>query len=197
MNSRPGNQFLTSNVLVLNKNWFPIGIFSLRNAFGKLLSRRVRALNHIDYNVYNFHEWTFIQDSPLKYINTSRGKIATPEIVISSYYDRIPKYTLSASRRNILKRDKYICQYSGKKLSEKEATIDHIIPRSKGGKNCWQNCVTSSFPINNKKSDKLLAETNLKLRAEPSFPKNNLLFQLPYSFTVPDSWKVFLSKKGR
>jgi len=189
------NILLLNRVLVLNRNWFPIGIFSLKNAFCKLLSRRVRALNHVDYNVYDFIGWANVSANEFSYIRTSRGSIATPEIVISSYYDRIPRFIPGASRRNILRRDEYICQYSGRKLSENEATVDHIIPKSKGGKNNWRNCVASSFSINNKKSDSFLTDTNLELIANPDVPKNNLLFQLPYSFRVPDSWKAFLFKK--
>jgi 5-methylcytosine-specific restriction endonuclease McrA len=195
MRNSYGNQLLINKVLVLNKCWFPIGTFSLKNAFCKLLSKRVRALNHITYNVCNFYEWFSTNSSGFNYIKTSSGWIAVPEIVISSYYEKVPKFKASASRKNILKRDKYTCQYSGKKLPEYEATIDHVVPKSKGGKNSWQNCVTSSFSINNEKSDKFLEETDLRLISEPGFPKNNLLFQLPCSFNIPDSWKTFLFKK--
>jgi 5-methylcytosine-specific restriction endonuclease McrA len=120
--------------------------------------------------------------------------VPIPEIVVSSFYDRVPKLYIHSSRRNILKRDRYVCQYSGRHLDPSEATVDHIIPKSKGGKYNWINCVTSSFSINNEKSDSCLEDTDLRLIRKPLSPKNKLLFSLPSDFSLPESWKEFLFK---
>jgi hypothetical protein len=182
-------------VLLLNKNWFPLEIISLRRAFCNLLNKRSIALNHNDYNPYEFDEWVDIRDNQLLYIRTRYLNIPVPEIIISRFYGGVPKFGLSSSRKNILKRDKYTCQYSGEKLCSNEATIDHIVPKSKGGDNSWKNCVTSSFIINNKKSDKQLGELDLSLIREPFVPKNNILYRLPFGCFLPESWHSFLFKK--
>ncbi len=186
---------LDNRVLILNKNWFPIGVSSLRNAYCKLLSERARAINHNDYGVYEFEEWVSIKDEKLNYLTTSSIMVPIPEIMVLSYYGSVPAFSISSSRKNIFKRDKYICQYSGKRLSHRNATVDHVIPKSKGGNNGWKNCVTSSFDINNKKADFYLEETKLKLIRDPYVPRNSVLFNLPYGLSLPESWRVFLLKK--
>jgi len=79
------------------------------------------------------------------------------------------------SRAMIYKRDGHKCQYCG---STKNLTIDHIIPRSRGGEDTWENLVVACMPCNTRKSDKLLEETNLKLASVPRKPINKMLFTL-------------------
>tara|TARA_Y100000034_G_C6791031_1_gene354174 strand:+ start:363 stop:959 length:597 start_codon:yes stop_codon:yes gene_type:complete len=184
------------NVLILNKSWLPVGVISLRNAFCKLFSERARAINHYNYNLYDFNEWITIRDIRLKYIIGCSVEVPVPEIIVSTFYDSVPSFAARVSRRNILKRDKYTCQYSGRKLSLKEATIDHIVPRSKGGQDSWFNCVASSFKINNKKSNSPLEDTNLSLIKKPTKPKDDFMFKIS-DFHLPESWRHYFIKKGR
>ncbi len=86
----------------------------------------------------------------------------------------------------IYKRDGHKCQYCG---STKELTIDHIIPRSRGGEDTWENLVVACMPCNSRKSDKLLEETNLTLQTIPRKPINKMLFSLDRS-NVPE-WKEY------
>jgi len=188
------NTIINSRVLVLNKYWFPVGVLPLRNAFCKLFNERAKALNHNDYGLYDFKNWLGLNDNRLDYLRASSTMIPIPEILVSSFYDRVPKLIVNSSRKNILKRDKYVCQYSGIKLEPSEATVDHIIPKSKGGKHSWINCVASSFSINNKKSDSYLEETGLELIRKPFTPNNKILFNLSSNFYLPESWKEFLFK---
>ena len=90
------------------------------------------------------------------------------------------------SRTMIYKRDGNKCQYCG---STKELTIDHIIPRSRGGEDSWENLVVACMPCNSRKSDKLLEETNLVLQTVPRRPINKMLFSLDRS-NVPE-WKEY------
>ncbi|MAG37988.1 hypothetical protein CMI45_01205 [Candidatus Pacearchaeota archaeon] len=191
MQDNTTKSILNNRVLMLNKHWFPIGVSSLRNAFCKLLSERAKAINHNNYGIYEFKEWISIEDEKLNYLTTPSILVPVPEIIVFSYYDSVPVFSISSSRKNIFKRDKYICQYSGKKLSHRSATVDHVIPKSRGGNNGWKNCVTSSSDINNKKADFYLEETKLKLIRDPFVPRKNILFNLPYGFSLPESWKAF------
>ena len=74
------------------------------------------------------------------------------------------------AKGNIHLRDNYSCRYCGKKLESKDVTIDHIIPRDRGGKNTWENCVTSCFPCNNKKDNRTPNEARMVLLTKPYKP---------------------------
>ena len=77
---------------------------------------------------------------------------------------------VSYSRKKVFERDQYVCQYCKIKVSQKTATIDHVIPKSKGGKNTWTNTVTSCDACNSKKGSKTLKEANMKLISTPIRP---------------------------
>lgn len=74
------------------------------------------------------------------------------------------------SKANVHVRDRYICQYCGIRVTRSEATIDHVIPQAQGGKNGWENTVTSCFPCNNDKGDKTPSEANMALKRQPIAP---------------------------
>ena len=104
-------------------------------------------------------------------------------------YIKLPYEKISQnkpSRTMIYKRDGHKCQYCG---CTKNLTIDHLIPRSRGGEDTWENLVVACMPCNTRKSDKLLEETNLKLRSIPRQPINKMLFSLDRS-NVPE-WKQY------
>jgi 5-methylcytosine-specific restriction endonuclease McrA len=82
-------------------------------------------------------------------------------------YRRIPHQTRALSRKNILLRDRNTCQYCGVVLSSAELTLDHVVPRSRGGNSTWENLVACCHPCNRKKGNQLLGETNMKLLREP------------------------------
>lgn len=90
------------------------------------------------------------------------------------------------SRSMIYKRDNHKCQYCG---STKNLTIDHIVPRSRGGENTWENMTVACISCNTKKSNKLLEETNLVLQTIPQKPLNNVLFSLDRSDV--EEWKQY------
>ena len=91
------------------------------------------------------------------------------------------------SRAMIYKRDDHQCQYCG---TFKNLTIDHIIPRSKGGKDTWENLVACCSSCNTKKGDKYLYETNMKLRKKPLAPMSKVILDVKKSKV--DEWKEFI-----
>jgi|ERR1700722_2928851 len=110
-----------------------------------------------------------------------------PAIIKMRYYVHRKITKLLFSRKAVLKRDKYICQYCSK--SFKIGTIDHIVPRSLGGKSTFTNCVAACFPCNKKKADKPLHDTNMRLVATPIQPSGHL-FYFPDN-EVHSDWKQF------
>lgn len=119
-------------------------------------------------------------------------KIKVPKIIVLSRFDKIPYKRPKFTTKNIWIRDNGICQYTGKKLTSKCGNIDHIIPKSRGGKTDWTNCVLAHKDINAKKANKTPEESGLQLIRKPYIPKD-----LPVSLYIKNKhnikeWNAFL-----
>lgn len=191
--------------LVLNKCYFPIGVEGVEKTFGNIFSGSVTPLD-ISYEVddsgdTNFEvveffaavkgaeEWLKL---PIRsydnYLQTSRGPVRVPQVVVCSNYDKIVHSRVQfPTKHNIYKRDNFTCVYTGRKLTKEELSIDHVIPRSKGGNDTWENLVTCDRLLNSKKSSMSVAEAGLKLRYKPYKPTNGMIFD-----TFKDEWSIFL-----
>jgi 5-methylcytosine-specific restriction endonuclease McrA len=99
-----------------------------------------------------------------------------------------PNIKIQLSRKNVLKRDGFSCVYCG---STSELTVDHVVPKSKGGKSTWENLATACRPCNNRKDDKLPHEAGMKLRTVPKMP-NKIAFLRQEIRAMEESWKPYL-----
>lgn len=97
--------------------------------------------------------------------------ICVPEVIALRTYDGYPVRGVAFTRRNVYKRDGHTCQYCGKRPGVDELTIDHVIPRSRGGPSSWENCVTACRPCNARKANRLAHELNLTLSRPPTAPR--------------------------
>jgi len=124
-------------------------------------------------------------------IRTSNMTIRAPRVIIQPNYSKMPVVTPRPTKESIRKRDGGICQYTGKALSWKEGNIDHVIPRTKGGRNTFENMVWCHKDINSKKADKTPDQAGLKLIRKPKAPP-----PIPVSSTIQiahhPSWIHFL-----
>ena len=180
--------------LNLNSNWQPIGFKTVKDAIINLCGGNsdgkpnCLALN-IDYSLdengdpilsepkdmipVSWVEWITL---PIRSwdltINSPNVKIRVPTVIIATNFNKMPvKYFKGKpSKEGIYNRDQGICQYSGKKIEKSHATIDHIMPRSKGGQHTWTNTVLCSKEINVKKGSRLLNESGFKLLKNPTVP---------------------------
>lgn len=141
---------LGSPVLVLNASYEPIHVCVARRAL-ILLLKGVAAAEELSNDEVH---------SPSKVV-------PVPSVIRLLEYRRIPRQTRALSRKNILLRDRYTCQYCGHVLSASELTLDHVTPRSRGGKSSWENLVTSCRRCNNHKGDRLPDEAKMELRRRP------------------------------
>jgi len=91
-------------------------------------------------------------------------------MVIIKHFSKVPIYHAKLTKRAILERDNWTCQYTGRRLSKEEANIDHLIPVSKNGKDTWENMVACDKRINSLKSDKTLEEFGMPLIKRPKKP---------------------------
>ena len=189
-----------THALVLNKNWTAINVTSVERALMLMCRESAKALCPDTYESFSIEHW--IERSidrakklPIsKYFKTTRYPVERPEVVILSAYGGIPFTEVNFCRRNLYKRDSYACQYCNISCAPKELTIDHVVPKSRGGKSTWKNCVTSCLSCNNKKSNTPLAKSGLKLFKEPKIPKwQPIAGMIPQKH--PDSWFKFLKYK--
>lgn len=186
---------LSAPTLVLNKSWVVVSITTVRNALSLLYSGSARAICPETYEIHDFHSWAELRVLPHEQcIRTISRKIRVPEIILLVNYDGYPKRGVTFSRKNIYKRDDYTCQYCGSKPGISELTIEHIVPRSHGGRSTWANCVLACTTCNKKKSNKTLEETGMKLLRKPFKPKWPPQLVMPMT-KVRQSWEQFISDK--
>lgn len=127
-------------------------------------------------------------------IPTKGGDYILPSALVLKSYVNIPFFKVRPTRKNIFRRDGYVCQYSGERLSSKDATIDHVIPSSRGGKNTWENMVTCSKFINQRKGDRTPSEALMKLIATPKKPTRAEL--VINAFQDMEPWQQFIPRKN-
>ena len=150
--TRPrGAAALQTPVLVLNASYEPINICGARRALVLVLKGVART-----------------EEEQGATLHASRVNMALPSVIRLLEYRRIPHQTRALSRKNILLRDRNTCQYCGAVLSANEMTLDHVLPRSRGGLSTWENLVACCHDCNRRKGSQLLHElTDMKLTREP------------------------------
>jgi 5-methylcytosine-specific restriction endonuclease McrA len=181
-------------VLVLNNNWVPIRVTTAMDALRKMFEGKAKAIVVDDYSQYDFDSWAelkVVKDNP--YIVTARSEIKIPEVILLKKYGKMPERKVVCSRANIFRRDKYTCQYCGKQATGEELTIDHVLPRSRGGTTEWTNCVVACIGCNRKKANKLPSEVGMKLRNKPFKPNWSPRLVLQKVKNTPEAWEKFVS----
>ena len=207
----------SGRVLVLSKNWTPINVISVFKALHKVCNERALFVDPLTYQTFKFEEWTntwedAIQTAKIeanRVIHLCGNGILAPEVIVATKYagfgyktsdHRKPKF----SRSNLYTRDRGVCQFCSKKLPSSELTMDHIVPRSKGGKVTWTNIVLACVDCNLKKGNKSLKDSGLRLIRQPFEPKAGDLKRSPIDRILrkignrrfPKAWEQFLGKAG-
>lgn len=187
---------LNRPVLALNKGWTPIHIRSVKEAIRSASSDCAKIIDTKDdyLSMYTWNDWIqLLPGENEEFIRTAKLQIRIPEVIVLTDYSSIPEMEIRLTRRNLLLRDDSCCQYCGKKVTNKDFTIDHIVPRSHGGKNSWENFVVACFPCNIKKRNRTPKEAGMPLKTKPIKP-NWYPLASRYNCNSPASWKKFLPK---
>lgn len=144
-----------SSVLVLNATYEPLSVVSVRRAVVLLLKEKAEIVE--------------AAEAELRAENLT---IPTPLVIRLVYYVRIPyRVSLPLTRRTVLARDHYTCQYCGGQPPRKELTVDHVLPRSRGGYTTWDNVVAACQHCNGRKGNRTPDEANMNLRSKPIQPR--------------------------
>jgi 5-methylcytosine-specific restriction endonuclease McrA len=124
-----------------------------------------------------------------EFIHSVNDRFPLPSIVRLTRYIHVPQKRVMLTRKNIIKRDNHQCQYCGRRTAA--LTIDHVIPRVRGGKDTWENLVCACVKCNNKKGNRNPEDVGLKLLKKPKKP--NHIFFIRYSVGAIDNrWKPYL-----
>jgi len=200
------NKLLT---LKLNRNWKVVDTAIVGDALIDLCAGKNSYALDISYDplpdgrpdvstaqirTVDWEEWITLPVRPWDFsIKTIRMEIRVPTVLVAKNYAKIPKirFGKNPSAEQIRIRDSNRCQYTGKKLKKGEGSLDHVIPKSRGGGNTWENLVYACKEINTMKSDKTPSEAGLRLLRTPTKPKEMLRSQLITKALHLD-WKLFL-----
>jgi 5-methylcytosine-specific restriction endonuclease McrA len=192
---------LDCNVLVLNKHYMAIRIVGAKRAFSLLFRElaEVVSVEEDKYSNYDFQSWCDISELKRSFepdgqdwVSTVNFHVAVPRIIRLLFYDRLPRSEVKLNRRNIFARDRNRCQYCGKKYPTSELSLDHVIPRSMGGKSVWTNMVCACTDCNVKKGGRTPKQAQLTLTQKPVRPKRNPLVHVHLGHQRYQSWKQFL-----
>lgn len=161
------------DVLVLNRVWLPIHIIDWGKAMSLVYQEKCKSLDR-DCIPYTFDQWKQFTLQNLQhypFVQTVNYPVAVPEIIVSVSFDRLPRREVKYSRQNVFSRDHFRCVYCGNRFKRDQLTLDHIIPRSQGGKSTWDNTVSSCFKCNQRKADRTLKDAGMSLLIQPTKPK--------------------------
>lgn len=184
---------LTRPTLVLNRNWQPVGVATVARSLIQVYSGAARVVDPADYRQYTWEDWSQLRPAEGEsFVQTLRSRLRVPEVVTLVHYDRVPASSVTFSRRNIFKRDRYTCQYCGAQPGSEELTIDHVLPRSRGGPSSWDNCVLACLTCNKRKADRTPAEAGVRLARQPVRPHWKPLYA-EHSTRIA-SWSKFLNE---
>jgi 5-methylcytosine-specific restriction endonuclease McrA len=161
-------------VLVLNATYEPINVCTVRRAVVLLLKEKAEVIEHADWE-----------------LRSATTSLQRPVVIRLVTYVRIPRDThrRKITRRAVFARDEWTCQYCGSRSS---LTVDHVIPKSKGGASSWDNIVASCAPCNRRKGDALPRQVGMKLLRQPRTPQPTVFIHVA-SPTIPTAWLQYLA----
>lgn len=186
---------LNESVLVLNRSWMVVHIASVRRAIGLVYKGLARVVNPEDFSTYDFYSWAEASAAAKGgYIPSVSIKFRVPEIVQLTFFNGFRGREVRFSRRSIFERDRNACQYCGKKFDRSELAVDHVVPRSRGGKTTWSNVVLACVKCNTRKGDRTPEEAGMGLVRRPVKPRWPTYIALRLGRSRKRSWEKFLSE---
>jgi len=204
------NDGLNAKVLVLNRGYMAMRVVTARRAFC-LLARSIAEIIHVEnsgegeaagsggFLTYDLASWAEVSQlqarfEPLDHdwVRTVRFEIAVPRIIRLLGYDRLPDQSVKLNRRNLFARDRNQCQYCGRGFPTADLSIDHILPRTQGGRDTWENLVCACIRCNARKGGRTPEQAGMKLVRRAERPKRNPLIAIRLRSAKYRSWKAFL-----
>ena len=192
---------------MLNAHYVALRVVNARRAFGLLFKRdhrdqplaEVVSVEDGQYVSYDFDDWRELSElrrqfEPAKHdwVRTVRFSIVVPRIIRVLGYRKLPRQEIKFNRRNIYARDQNRCQYCGHRFSTSELSLDHVVPRSRGGDNSWKNVVACCVNCNVRKGGRTPQEAGLHLIHPAVKPRRSPVVSISLSRSKYSSWQQFL-----
>jgi 5-methylcytosine-specific restriction endonuclease McrA len=178
-----GGTALRGRVLLLNgSSWEPLAVITVPRAINLILAGKAVVIEQSGH-----------------FLKTIRDQFPVPSVIALRTYINVPRRQAHWSRKGVLVRDNYTCIYcgvqagsmvKGKVISRSDFTVDHILPKSRGGKDTWTNTACACYHCNHRKGDKYTYEIGMKMRWEPKTPRTSYL--VIAIGTGPDAWKRYV-----
>jgi 5-methylcytosine-specific restriction endonuclease McrA len=181
---------LDGRTLVLNRSWTAISTTSVRNAIGLVYRDVARAVCTETLTPHDFDSWAELsraRPANGEFIGTVSSRIRVPEVVVLRNY-------AAFSRRNLYRRYAFTCQYCGSQPGTELLSIDHVVPRCRGGRSTWENCALACLDCNKRKASRTLEEAGLHLARRPFRPRGGPAFEISMG-TRRASWERFVSER--
>ncbi len=163
---------LAGHVLVLNQDYQALSVCSVERALVLVWLRKA--------------EMVEVRDD--RALRSVRARFPWPSVVRLKGYVRVPYRRVLLTRRNVLRRDTHRCQYCG---ATERLTLDHVLPKSRGGPDTWENLVAACVPCNNRKGNKTPDEAGMTL-ARPPFRPSHVMYMRDFLGQDQDDWKPYL-----
>ncbi len=167
------NGLLNGPVLILNVNFEPLNVCNTKRALSLVLAGKAE---------------TILNGRGV--IHSCTAEFEIPSVIRLSHMIKRPRLRVALSKREILRRDDFTCQYCGRKMSH--LTLDHVIPRHRGGPHTWQNLVAACTACNRRKGGKSPGEANMSLRRQPDEPKATAVYRFGNHLQENQEWAQFI-----
>jgi 5-methylcytosine-specific restriction endonuclease McrA len=192
---------LSLSVLVLNRSFVAVHITNVRRAI-TLLFRQLAEVVHIEQGQFAAHSLDSWRElSALRsefrgpeedWVRAVGYDLQAPRVIRLVSCDRGPRQGLRFNRRNVFARDGNQCQYCGRSFPTSELSLDHVVPRSRGGVTSWENIVCACVACNVRKGGRTPQEARMNLVRHPVKPKRSPLLSIKLGNPKYESWKSFV-----
>lgn len=193
------------SVLVLNRSFVAVHITNVRRAIA-LLFRQLAEVVHVEeghFGAYSYESWRELSalraafrdtqgDLHQDWVRAVGYELQVPRVIRLLSCDRSPRHGLRFNRRNVFARDGNICQYCGRHFPTSELSLDHVMPRSRGGETSWENIVCACVSCNVTKGGRTPHEARMQLIRQPVKPKRSPLLSIKLGNPKYASWKSFV-----
>ena len=200
-----GATALQAHVLTLNRGYVAFQVITARRAFCLLIKGFAEVINVEEghYRSYDFQDWQDVSELKLAFgergadedwINAVNFSIEVPRVIRLLCYDRVPQHVVKFNRRNIFLRDHNRCQYCRRRFSSAELSLDHVVPRSRGGRTTWDNIGSACLKCNGVKGGRTPREAGMELVTRPRKPTRSPLLAETVNSQKYAMWKTFVGE---
>jgi len=185
------------DVLVLNRNYYAVHITSWQNAIRLIYTEQADVIDE-EYRRYSFEDWTelsqLMTEAPSGFVHSAKLKIAIPEVIALRIYDRLPQSEVKFTRKNIYQHYHNKCCYCGETCDTRDLNLDHVLPKSRGGRTDWNNIVLSCIECNSTKANRTPEEAGMTMHYRPAKPswKSQLSISVHSHIQKRVSWQRFI-----